>query len=143
MELAKKLACLQELVDGANLKNRDTEEAKILVAVMGFLEDIVAEIESAKYHIGEVDEGLADIEEHIFGSEVEGELLEITCPNCQTKTVISEEIFVSDEKVACPNCKEEFELEFDCDCGCEDDECFCSECEEAEEPPKKKKKDKK
>ena len=62
---------------------------------------------------------LTQIEDDVYGDldeeHPEDELFEVNCPNCDNIVIIDDEMLDS-EKIICPNCKEEIEFEFDCEC---------------------------
>ena len=107
-QLKEKIAYLAGLAEGLDL-DTTTKEGKLLKAIVGALEDIAEEVASLDEEIGEIEElideidyDLGAVEEDLYEDEeeddwddedeYEDDYFEITCPNCDEKIYIDEEI---------------------------------------------------
>ncbi len=132
MEITEKVAYLKGLMEGMKL-DTETNEGKILSAMLDILEDIGLELEDLWDAQGELEDGLdivsddlEDIEEIMYGEDDEDESFDdeyyeddaeededcyaTTCPTCE-ETIFFDESVLEDGEVICPNCGEK--LEFD------------------------------
>ena len=132
MEITEKVAYLKGLMEGMKL-DTETNEGKILSAMLDILEDIGLELEDLWDAQGELEDGLdivsddlEDIEEIMYGEDDEEESFDdeyyeddaeededcyaTTCPTCE-ETIFFDESVLEDGEVICPNCGEK--LEFD------------------------------
>ena len=136
MEITEKVAYLKGLMEGMKI-DTETNEGKILSAMVDILEDIGLELEDLWNAQGELEDGLdvvsddlEDIEdivydeddEESFDDEDEEDVYEYeepeededcyatTCPTCE-ETIYFDESVLEDGEVICPNCGEK--LEFD------------------------------
>lgn len=140
MSMGESVSYLKGLAEGLNI-DKSTSEGKLLLAIVDVLDDMaaeIAEIEEAADEQAElldiIDEDLGSLEEDFYGDEDEdddedccdGDLYEVTCPNCGDEIYLDEDMLL-EGNTNCPNCGEKLEFDFDCcDCGCEDDEdCGC------------------
>lgn len=134
MTVSEKVAYIKGLAEGLDLA--DSKEAKLIKAIIECLDDIsenIAEVEDDVYELAqqvdEIDEDLSNLEDDYYDDEEdededeEEELYEVTCPKCNDTIYLDEETLL-DGGIDCPNCGEE--LEFDFECNCED----CEGCEE-------------
>ena len=132
--LTEKMAYITGLAEGLEI-DETTKEGKLLVAIVEALADMadeIAEIEEiqdeAQAQLDEVDEDLDALESFVYDDEEdyeEDDEFGIECPNCNDMIYLDCETLAScGDKIVCPSCNEEIEIEFDCDCE------NCSECEE-------------
>lgn len=129
--LNEKVSYLKGLADGMEL-DANSKEGKLLVHIIDILDDFAEAI-------GELDEGLADVNEYVdaidedltdledeFYDEYEDEDFidfdEIECPTCGETIYVDEEMFDEDceMEVNCPECDETIHITEDCeDCCCD------------------------
>ena len=132
MEITEKVAYLKGLMEGMKI-DTETNEGKILSAMVDILEDIGLELEDLWNAHGELEDGLdvvsddlEDIEDIVYDEDDEDESFDdeyyeddaeddedcyaTTCPTCE-ETVYFDESVLEDGEVICPNCGEK--LEFD------------------------------
>lgn len=136
--LKEKVSYLKGLSDGLKIDEK-TDEGKLLkgiIEVLGDFAEAMDELDDSQEYLNEyveeLDEDLADLEDEIYDEdydeddeedELDGEYYEIECPVCHEIVVVEEEAFVDDSnKIICPNCSNEIEIDFECDgecdCGC-------------------------
>ena len=115
MEITEKVAYLKGLMEGMKI-DTETNEGKILSAMVDILEDIGLELEDLWNAQGELEDGLdvvsddlEDIEDIVYDEDDE-DCYATTCPTCE-ETVYFDESVLEDGEVICPNCGEK--LEFD------------------------------
>ena len=131
MEITEKVAYLKGLMEGMKI-DTESNEGKILTAMVDILEDIGLELEDLWNVQGELEDGLdvvsddlEDVEDTVYGDEddesFDDEYYEddadededcyaTTCPTCE-ETIYFDESVLEDGQVICPNCGEK--LEFD------------------------------
>ena len=132
-DLTNKASYLKGLSDGMKL---DTEknEGKLLSEIISFLGDIADKIEMIDDEQGffadkidEIEEVIDIIGEHVYGDDecdCDDDLC-ITCENCGEEIEITDEDLM-DGSILCPQCGQEIEFEFDCDCcDCGHEDCDC------------------
>ena len=133
-EITNKASYLKGLADGMKL-DTNTDEGKLLSAIIDAIGDIAAEIESFESETDFIADKLDDLEDvvEVIGDTVFGEdddendLYEIKCDNCGQEIELTGEDLddLFDENIECPNCGEKIELDLegidDCDCGCDHD----------------------
>ena len=112
MEITEKVAYLKGLMEGMKI-DTETNEGKILSAMVDILEDIGLELEDLWNAQGELEDGLdvvsddlEDIEDIVYDEDCYA----TTCPTCE-ETIYFDESVLEDGEVICPNCGEK--LEFD------------------------------
>ncbi len=126
MELKEKVAYIKGMMNGMQFE-ADTNEAKLLTAIVDVLEDIaksVTEIdEDMDTLYNEVDamsEDLEDVENYVFDEDdddyddeddFEENQYEIVCPQCGEVVCVDEDMLDSDD-LSCPNCGTRFEVDF-------------------------------
>ena len=147
MEILEKVAYMKGLAEGLSLDTK-TKEGKLLTVMMDILEDIALEIEDLYEEQAELEEGmdaisddLSDVETYLYemdgeydedeeDEDVDGEVYETTCPNCEEE-ILFDETILEDGFVQCPNCGEKLEFDLselgEC-CG----DCCCGNCEDEE-----------
>ena len=131
MEITEKVAYLKGLMEGMKI-DTETNEGKILSAMVDILEDIGLELEDLWNGQGELEDGLdvvsddlEDIEDIVYDeddeesfddeyyeddAEEDEDCYATTCPTCE-ETIYFDESVLEDGEVICPNCGEK--LEFD------------------------------
>ena len=132
MEITEKVAYLKGLMEGLKI-DTETNEGKILSAMVDILEDIGLELEDLWNAQGELEDGLdvvsddlEDIEDIVYDEDDEDESFDdeyyeddaeededcyaTTCPTCE-ETIYFDESVLENGEVICPNCGEK--LEFD------------------------------
>ena len=131
MEITEKVAYLKGLMEGMKI-DTETNEGKILSAMVDILEDIGLELEDLWNAQGEWEDGLdvvsddlEDIEDIVYDeddeesfndeyyeddAEEDEDCYATTCPTCE-ETIYFDESVLEDGEVICPNCGEK--LEFD------------------------------
>ena len=130
--LTEKMAYISGLAEGLDI-DETTKEGKLLMALVEAVADIADEIaemeeiqDEMQSQLDEVDEDLAEIEDIFYEDEDEDfdedEEFSVECPNCGDLIYLDLESLEDCDKITCPGCNEEIELEFDCDCE------NCSEC---------------
>jgi len=128
-ELTEKIAYLRGLADGMNL-DKETNEGKLISEIIDVLGDMGADVDSLFDIVDDIDEAVADIEEEVFEDfdddedEYDDDLFEIECPNCGDTVILDDEMLEQDQLI-CPYCKEEIEIEFNCDGDCSGCEGGC------------------
>ena len=132
--LTEKMAYISGLAEGLEI-DETTKEGKLLIAIVDALCDMadeIAEIEElqdeVQAQLDEVDEDLDALEGFVYDDEDDFEdddEFGVECPACGDMIYLDAETLSScGDKIVCPACNEEIELEFDCDCE------NCSECGE-------------
>ena len=128
MEITEKVAYMKGLMEGMKI-DTETNEGKILSAMVDILEDIGLELEDLWNAQGELEDGLdvvsddlEDIEDIVYDeesfddeyyeddAEEDEDCYATTCPTCE-ETIYFDESVLEDGEVICPNCGEK--LEFD------------------------------
>ena len=130
MEITEKVAYLKGLMEGMKI-DTETNEGKILSAMVDILEDIGLELEDG---LDVVSDDLEDIEDIVYDeddeesfddeyyeddAEEDEDCYATTCPTCE-ETIYFDESVLEDGEVICPNCGEK--LEFDMSSLEEDEE---------------------
>lgn len=132
MSMNESVAYLKGLAEGLDI-DKTSKEGKLLTAIIDVLDEMactVNEVEDTCNEYGELldalDEDLGSLEEDFYDEDDEddGDLYEVTCPNCGDTVYLDEDTLLEGD-MDCPNCGQK--LEFDLDCCC-DDECGCEEC---------------
>ncbi len=134
MTLTEKVAYLKGLADGLGLDEK-AKETKLYNAIFDILEDAalsIADLEDTVELIEEqldaVDEDLDDLETFVYedcccdddeDEDDDDGMYEVVCPACNETIYVDSDMF-DEEFVECPACGEklEFDIGFDCDCGC-------------------------
>ncbi len=117
--ISERVAYIKGLAEGLNVK--ESNEGRVLAEILDTLKMIAFEIEDMserqddiEEYIVEVDEDLGDLEEYVF-EDLEDELLDITCPVCDSELEYDIDEIDDDGNVKCPVCGEVIELLCDCD----------------------------
>lgn len=130
--LTEKMAYINGLAEGLDI-DETTKEGKLLLAIVEAISDMADEIseisdlhEETQMQLDEVDEDLDALEEYVYDDEEydDDEEFAVECPSCHDMIYLDPELIEDEDKITCPNCGEEIELEFECDCenceGCEE-----------------------
>ena len=131
--LTEKMAYINGLAEGLDI-DETTKEGKLLLAIVEAITDMADEIseisdlhEETQMQLDEVDEDLDALEEYVYDEEeYDDDEVEfaVECPSCHDMIYLDPELIEDEDKITCPNCGEEIELEFECDCenceGCEE-----------------------
>ena len=131
--LTEKMAYINGLAEGLDI-DETTKEGKLLHAIVEAISDMADEIseisdlhEETQMQLDEVDEDLDALEEYVYDEEEyddDEEEFAVECPSCHDMIYLDPELIEDEDKITCPNCGEEIELEFECDCenceGCEE-----------------------
>lgn len=130
--LTEKMAYIGGLAEGLDI-DETTKEGKLLMAIVEAIADIADEIDEIEelqddmaLQLDEVDEDLDALEGIIYDDEDDfddDDEFGIECPHCGDMIYLDAETLEDcGDKIVCPGCNEEIEIEFDCDCE------NCSEC---------------
>ena len=128
MTIAEKVSYIKGLAEGLKL-NAETNDGKILAAIIDVLGDIAINIEDIDADladltdvVGDVEDSLMDLEDEVYGdgddSEYDGDLddddalYEITCPNCNN-TITADYDVLANGTIDCPNCGSTLEFDLD------------------------------
>ena len=74
-----------------------------------------------------MDEDLADLEDDVYedGLEEEIDFCEIECPECGEMVYVDMDMLDEENKIICPNCEEEIDIDLSCCCDDDHDQCDC------------------
>lgn len=142
MSMLESVAYLKGLAEGLDV-NETTKEGKLLLAIVDVLDEMaesINDIEDVCQEFDElidvIDEDLGDLEDDFYGCDDdeddddyddEDSLYEVVCPKCEDTIFLDEDMLVEGE-IACPNCGQKLEFDFEgCNCG---DDCNCCSDEE-------------
>ena len=132
MTISEKVAYLKGLAEGLDLDTQKSKEAKLISVMIGILEEVAMSIEDLEENdldLGEeidvLSDDLADVEEIVFGDELDEEedeedYFEVECPNCEEPLIIDDEV-LAEGVIQCPNCEEKFSLDLSDDTCTEDE----------------------
>ena len=138
MTVTEKVAYLKGLAEGLDIAKEETKEARLINAIIDALEDLALSVEDLEENALDLAEeidvlsaDLADVEGLVYeddedaADEDEEELCDccysVECPSCGDEIVVDEGVLL-EGSIACPNCGETLEFEFD-----EDDESDSNE----------------
>ena len=131
MSVSERIAYLKGLVEGLGISAEDSNEAKVIMAIIDTLEEIslnIEDIEENALDLGEeidaISEDLADVEDVIYGEDDEEDededydyddedyMYSVKCPTCDNEITVDEGV-IDKGSINCPNCGEllEFEVE--------------------------------
>ncbi|MBE7050615.1 MAG: hypothetical protein E7394_07640 [Ruminococcaceae bacterium] len=124
--ISNQLSYLKGLVDGIKV-DPESEYGRIFEGIINVLDEInesVNEILDYQDELSEqidlIDEDLAIIEEEFADEDDfedddfnDWEYYEIDCPKCGATVCLDEDFFDTDKSVVCPECGEEFDIDFD------------------------------
>ncbi len=125
--LYEKVAYLKGLADGLDI-DESTKEGKLLISIIGILEDFADAIveldedaEEITEYVEAMDEDLANVEDDFYEDDIyededdendEVDFVEIECPNCHEDVYIDEDLLYEDDvDVVCPRCHEIVDFE--------------------------------
>ena len=127
MELKEKAAYIRGLMSGMEF-DENSKNGKVITAMMDLLEEMAATVTEHDDALDQVydavdtlDEDMDDLVNTLFGDEDDYDdeededdetTYEVTCPNCNTVTMVDEESLMNRELV-CPNCGAAFDIEFE------------------------------
>ena len=121
MDITEKVAYLRGLAEGLEL-NRESKEGKIISVIIDILDDMAGSIEDLSDGLELVGHQLDDINEELdlidefddedITDDFEGELYEVTCPDCKNVVYMDEDMLDVGE-MPCPNCGELLEIDLD------------------------------
>ncbi|MBQ4630992.1 MAG: hypothetical protein IJB70_08430 [Clostridia bacterium] len=140
--ISNQLSYLKGLIDGMNI-DPESEYGRVFEGIINVLDEINVSIddmadyqEELAQQVDLIDDDLAVIEEELSDEEDyeddddfdDFEYYEIECPKCGCEVCLDEDFFDTDKPVTCPECGEEFDVDFDCDGDCEG----CNGCDDDE-----------
>ena len=118
MTIAEKVSYIKGLAEGLKL-NTETNEGKILAAIIDVLGDIALNIEDIDSDLADltdvvddVEQDLMDLEDEVYGDDEccgkcgkdeDDDMYEITCPDCGN-TITTDFDSIADGSIKCPNC---------------------------------------
>ena len=123
MTIAEKVSYIKGLAEGLKLDTQ-TNEGKILAAIIDVLGDIAINIEDIDSDLADltdvvddIEESLMDVEDEVYGTDDEpleddDDMYEITCPNCGN-TITTDFDVIADGTLDCPNCGSTIEFDID------------------------------
>ena len=124
MTIAEKVSYIKGLAEGLKL-DTNTNEGKILAAIIDVLGDIALNIEDIDSDladltdvVGDVEDSLMDLEDEVYGEDDDDDydddddMYEITCPSCNN-TITTDFDVIADGRLECPNCGSTIEFELD------------------------------
>lgn len=127
--IKERVAYLKGLAEGMQISD-STNEGKLLKAMIDVMDDIalaVEDMEEVQEQFGEqiddMDEDLAEIERVLFDDDDmddddDGFIAQMECPHCHEVISLEEDMLDEEsDSFKCPNCKNDIEVEWDCDCG--------------------------
>ncbi len=140
MTITEKVAYLKGLAEGLSL-DESKPEAKLINAMLDVLDDMALTISDLEdgldifsEQLDAVDEDLDELEGFVYEEfddcccddcddcdDDEEEYYDVECPSCGEVICVDGDI-LEEGSINCPNCNEllEFEIDYDCDCGCDD-----------------------
>ena len=125
MSLTERTAYLRGLAEGMGLKAEDSNEHKLLLAMVETMEDIAAHVEANEESVSaladELEESLEEDDEEEEDEDEAEETVEyeLTCPECGGPVVLDEETIARGETI-CPNCQQKLEIDLGFDEDAED-----------------------
>ncbi|MGM9537868.1 MAG: CD1247 N-terminal domain-containing protein [Candidatus Onthomonas sp.] len=132
MSLTEKTAYLRGLLDGMGIKAENSDEHKLLAAIVDVMDDIAANVEannesitSLADELDELDDAVTELEEILEDDDDEEDEAEedeeveyqLDCPECGSPIILDEDTIASGETV-CPHCNQKLTI----DVGFEDEE---------------------
>ena len=131
MDISEKVAYLKGLAEGIAL-DKDSKEGRLIAVMIDILDDMAGSIDDIGEGLEIMGSQIDDIVDELdfmdedddedIDEDFEGDLYEVTCPNCQNIVYMDEQI-LDEGEMPCPNCGELLEIDLegaleDCDCGC-------------------------
>lgn len=131
--LKERVSYLKGLADGMQI-NDASNEGRLLKAIVDVLDDFALAIEDIEEvqdllseQVDGIDEDLAEVEEAVFEDDYDYDCCcdddedEIECPFCGEPIELDEIVLNKEtDSFECPSCHKKIEVEWDCECGCED-----------------------
>mgnify|MGYP000868974768 CR=1 FL=1 len=128
--IKERVAYLKGLAEGLNI-SESSNEGKLLKAILEVMDDMADSVEDLEEsvdeiseQVDEIDEDLSYISKELFDDEdcCDGDVHEVECPYCNEVFELDPcELDEDSDEIECPNCKKKIEINWDCECGC--DEC--------------------
>ncbi|RBP46668.1 CD1247 N-terminal domain-containing protein [Garciella nitratireducens] len=128
----EKVSYLKGLTEGLGISD-STKEGKVLLHIVDVLDDISEALEGLveaqndlEDYVEVIDEDLSDLEEEIYDDMEDLEdidFCEIECPECGEIVYVDIDMLDENNHITCPNCEQEIEVDFSCDCDNEDCNC--------------------
>lgn len=130
--VSNQLSYLKGLIDGIKV-DPESDYGRIFEGILNVLDEIntaIDDIAECQDELADqvdlIDEDLAVIEEELSDEDYDDddddlddfndlEYYEIDCPKCGAIVCLDEDFFDTENPVTCPECGEEFEIDFDCD----------------------------
>ena len=111
MSITEKTAYLRGLADGLKLAERESDESRLLLAVIDALDEVAQHVEANAEAISamadeleELDDVVSGMEEQIEGrDEDESTTYELECPECGAPVILDEQTVFQGE-TNCPSC---------------------------------------
>lgn len=119
--LSERIAYLRGLAEGMKL-SEETNEGKMIAAILDFLDDMTAEIQTERENQKEFMQQLAEaleVDEEEFDDEA---YFDVTCNKCGEVFTVDEEM-LQEEEIECPNCGEKIDIRLEEDFACDDEAC--------------------
>lgn len=124
--ISNQLSYLKGLVDGIKV-DPESDYGRIFEGIINVLDEINESVDEILEYQDElteqidlIDEDLAIIEEEFADEDDfedddfdDWEYYEIDCPKCGAIVCLDEDFFDTDKPVVCPECGEEFDIDFD------------------------------
>lgn len=123
--IMNRIAYLNGLMEGMEF-DKNTKEGRIIAELVSIVKDMAEEIETVKdsydeleEYVDAIDEDLSEIEEDLYDEEFDdeeceedyGNYIDIECPHCDETVYIDSDICESNDKITCPNCHKEIDLD--------------------------------
>ena len=133
MDVSEKVAYLRGLAEGLGV-DKESKEGKLIGVIIDILDDMASSIEDIGEGLEMLSDQVDDINDELDfladaededdddadDEDFEGELYEVTCPNCQNIVYMDEDV-LDEGEMPCPNCGEILEIDLDGvldECGC-------------------------
>lgn len=140
MTLTEKTAYLKGLQEGLSIK-KDSDEGKLFAAIIDALDDMAMtvcdmdseleiineELDAVGEELNAIEEDMEDLYDEDFDDDDDS--YSVVCPTCNEEIFLDESL-IEKGGIKCPACGEEleFDLDDDCECGCD-----CADCESNKE----------
>ncbi|MCC8122290.1 MAG: hypothetical protein LIO58_01940 [Oscillospiraceae bacterium] len=134
MTISEKVAYLKGLAEGLELDTENSKEGKLISVMIGVLEEVAMSLEDLEEdtealceEVDALNDSVSDLEEFLVGDDEddddmdEDDFIEAECPKCGAPLVIDEDVLLQGN-IQCPNCKEQFAIDFN---DCDEEGCDC------------------
>jgi hypothetical protein len=133
MTPSEKVAYLKGLAEGLGIDS-DSKEGKLLSAIIDVLDELAADLENLSEDVCDISDDLDELYEEVdditdylvddededdddddyddYFDDEEPVFYEVTCPACENTITIDEDVLL-EGAIACPNCGETLEFDFD------------------------------